>query len=154
MQKDEPDRAETRMKELPDSIGEEFKQMLEEGTVRLQHSRAALKSNPHRPTPWEDITPAPLKSAIEHIRKEFATRKWQLEISVIFALNEIQFAQKYRIRVSAVLRECAEPQVWILGHQAKDQVAYFFSDSFSSEATPMTGKPFPIEAEARLDASG
>jgi DNA-directed RNA polymerase specialized sigma24 family protein len=61
---------------------QEFKQILLEGQIALKKERERIKNDPHRPRPWEEITPAPLKPAIEHIRKEFRTRKWQLSMQV------------------------------------------------------------------------
>jgi hypothetical protein len=57
----------------------EFDRLLEEGDLRLRRSREALKSNPRRPTSWEDITPPQLKPAITHLRREFDSGAWQLE---------------------------------------------------------------------------
>jgi len=59
-----------------------FEQILKEGQSALKNERERLKNDPHRPQPWEEITPEPLKSAIEHLRKEFRTREWQLSMQV------------------------------------------------------------------------
>jgi len=61
---------------------QEFQRLFQEGDVAHQRAREALKNNPHKPTPWEDITPTQLKPAIKHLHREFETRKWQLSMMV------------------------------------------------------------------------
>lgn len=71
------------MKSLIEPADEqEFNRLLAEGDVRLRRAREALKNNPHRPADWEDITPAQLKPAIEHVRKQFESAKWQLGMRI------------------------------------------------------------------------
>lgn len=44
----------------------EFERLFQEGDAVYRRFREALKSNPHKPTQWEDITPPQLKPAIKH----------------------------------------------------------------------------------------
>ena len=67
---------------------------------------------------------------------------------VLSALNEIQFGQRGRIPVSAVLREYGEHPRSDSRPPVKDQLTYFFWNSLSSHGAPMTGKPVPIHPES------
>jgi len=57
---------------------QELNRLLAEGDVRLRRSIEALKNSPRRPKDWEEITPAQLKSAIQHLRDEFKSQEWQI----------------------------------------------------------------------------
>jgi DNA-binding CsgD family transcriptional regulator len=148
MQKDAPERPNTRVKELPDLTGEELKQLLEEGMVRLQRSREALKNNPDRPTPWEDITPAPLKFAIEHIRKEFGTKKWQLEMRAecgcYLALRPyLAIGPKFKGGLDNLI-PLQKRAAWlsIYGNARESEIFKFWSDQFSEGLAELIIQPF------------
>jgi DNA-binding CsgD family transcriptional regulator len=61
---------------------QELNRLLEEGGARLRRSREAIKNSPHRPAPWEDITPGQLRPAIEHLGKQLKSAEWQLRLRV------------------------------------------------------------------------
>lgn len=60
----------------------ELNRLLAQGDLRLRQSRKALKDNPRRPKDWEEITPAQLKPAIEHVREQFNSEEVQITLRV------------------------------------------------------------------------
>jgi hypothetical protein len=60
----------------------EFERLFQEGDAVYRRSREALKNDPHKPPPWEDITPPQLQPAVRHLRRQFGSRNFQLSLMV------------------------------------------------------------------------
>src|SRR5436309_2743451 len=85
----------------------EIKRLVEEGMAALERSQERLRTDRDKPTPWEKITPEPLKPAVEHIREEFERVEWQLgeqtECGCYFSLHpELVTLPKHKGRQNLV----------------------------------------------------
>jgi hypothetical protein len=56
----------------------EFERLFQDGDAVYRRFREALKNNPQKPPPWEDITPPQLQPAIKYLRRQFGSRNFQL----------------------------------------------------------------------------
>jgi DNA-binding CsgD family transcriptional regulator len=63
-------------------MDKEFRRILKEAEAALNKERERLNNDPHKPCPWEEITPTHLKPAVEHIHSEFQTGEWQLSMQI------------------------------------------------------------------------
>jgi hypothetical protein len=61
---------------------DEFERLFQEGDAVYRRFREALKNNPHKPPPWEDITPPQLQPAIKHLNRQFGSKKFELSLRV------------------------------------------------------------------------
>jgi hypothetical protein len=122
--------------------------LLEEGELRLRRSREALKNSPSRPAAWEDITAVQLKPAITHLRKEFDSGAWQLELRVecgcYLALHpDLALAPTFKGGFTNLI-PLEKRALWqrVYAHAKESTIFKHWSDQFSDSLKELIVKAF------------
>jgi hypothetical protein len=126
---------------------QEFNRILQEGEDALNKARELLKNDPSKPPALEDITPAELKPAVEHIRKEFAKDEWQLAMQVecgcYLALHP-ELANKPKFKGLDNLIPAERRAAWqtLYKHIEEPERFKLWTDRFSKVLSEIIEKPF------------